>query len=54
MAIRVRNHPDSYKNNIFHHDLVKLLISKELEKHERSWSHFLFWFGFKVEFKEGK
>ena len=51
MAIRVRNHPDSSSNSIFHHGLVKLLIAKELEKYERSWSHFLFWFGFGVEFK---
>ena len=52
MAIRVRNHPGSSNNNIFHHGLVKLLIDKELEKHERSWSHFLFWYSFKIEFKE--
>ena len=52
MAIRVQNHPNSSSNNIFHHDLVKLLIAKELEKHGRSWSHFLFWSGFKIEFKE--
>ena len=54
MAIRVQNHLDSSSNNIFHHNLVKLLIAKELEKHGRSWSHFLFWSGFKVEFKEDK
>ena len=54
MAIRVRNHPDSSRNIIFHHGMIKLLIAQDLEKYERSWSHFLFWSGFKVEFKEGK
>ena len=52
MVIRVHNHPDSSSNNIFHHDLVKLLIAKYLEKHGRSWSHFIFWSSFKIESKE--
>ena len=54
MATRVCNHPDSTSNNVFHHGLIKLLITQELEKEERSWSHFLFWSGFKVNFKEIK
>ena len=36
---------------MFHHVLVKFLITRELGKIERSWSHFLFWGGFKVNLK---
>lgn len=52
MATRVKNHPEASSHIIFHHGLVKLLITKELEKHKRSWPHFLFWSGFKVESRE--
>ena len=33
---------------MFHHGLVKILITQELGKLERTWSHFLFWGAFKV------
>ena len=36
---------------MFHHGLIKLLITQELGKLERSWSHFLFWGVFKVNLK---
>ena len=49
MEVRVKNHPDHKPHNGFHHGLIKLLINKELEKKEWTWSHFLFWFSFKVE-----
>lgn len=49
MATRVRNHPSHTSHNVFHHGLVKLLVLDELEKHNRTWSHFLFWLGFKLE-----
>ena len=54
MASRVRNHPDFASHIVFYHGLIKLLIIQELDKGERSWSHFLFWSGFKFDFKEGK
>ena len=52
MYVRVRNRPSSYGSNMFHHELIKLLINQELGKLERSWSHFLFWGGFKVNPKD--
>ena len=51
MYVRVRNHPISSGSNMFHHGLVKLLITQELGKLERSWSHFLLWGGFKFNLK---
>ena len=51
MSVRVRNNPISSSSNMFYHGLVKLLITQELGKLERSWSHFLFWGGFKVNLK---
>ena len=51
MSIRARNHPSSSSSNMFHHGLIKLLINQELGKVERSWSHFLFRGGFKVNLK---
>ena len=54
MFVRVRNHPISSGSNMFHRGLIKLLITQELAKLERSWSHFLFWGGFKVNLKGAK
>ena len=52
-ATRARNHPSSSSSNMFHHGLIKLLIfTQKLGKVERSWSHFIFWGGFKVNFKD--
>ena len=54
MSVRVGNYPISSSSNMFHHGLVKLLITQELGKLERSWSHFLFWGGFEVNLKPTK
>ena len=51
MPARFRNHPTSAGSNMFHHGLFNLLITKELGKIEKSWSHFLFWGGFEVNLK---
>ena len=51
MSIRVRNHPSFSGSNRFHHGLIKLLITQELGKLERSWSHSLFWGAFKINLK---
>ena len=51
MSVRDQNHPSSSCSNMFHHGLIKLLITQELAKVERSWSHVLFWGGFKVNLK---
>ena len=56
MSSRVKSHLDHTSHSVFHHDLIKLLIDKELEKKVWTWSHFLFWSGFKTNGKseEGK
>ena len=54
MSVRVQNHPISSSSNMFHHGLVKILIMQDLGKLERTWSHFLFWGGFKVNPKSTK
>ena len=54
MVARARNHPSSSDSNMFHHGLIKLLITQELGKLERSWFHFIFWEGFKVKFKDAE
>ena len=54
MVVRARNHSSSSRINMFHHGLIKLLITQELGKLERSWSHFIFWGGFKVKFKDAE
>ena len=54
MFVRARNHPSSSGSNMFHHGLIKLLITQELGKLERSWSHFLLWGGFKFNIKDAE
>ena len=54
MVVRARTHPSSSGSNMFHHGLIKLLITQDLGKVERSWSHFLLWGGFKVKFKDAE
>ena len=54
MDVRAGNHSSSSGSNVFHHGLIKLLITQELGKLERSWSHFIFWEGFKVKFKDAE
>ena len=52
MSCRVREHQDHTKQSIFHHGLIKLIISTVLQKREKTWDHFLFWSGFKPEQEE--
>ena len=49
MVTWLRNHPDHISNPVFYHGLIKLSITTELEKIDRSWKHFTFWFGFDPE-----
>ena len=49
MVTRVRNHPEHNNHSVFHHGLIKLLITTQLEKIDRSWQHFIFWSGFEPE-----
>ena len=49
MVTWLRNHPDHINNPVFYHGLIKLRITTELEKNDRCWKHFIFWFGFDPE-----
>ena len=46
MSSRVREHHDHTKESIFHHGLIKLIISTVLQKKGKTWDKFLFWSGF--------
>ena len=52
MSSRVKEHQDHTKQLVFHHGLIKLVISTVLQKREKTWEHFLFWSGFKAEKEE--
>ena len=49
MSSRVREHQDHTKRSIFHHGLIKLIISTVLQKKGKTWDYFLFWSGFQSE-----
>ena len=46
MSSRLKEHQDHTKQSIFHHGLIKLIISTMLQKKEKTWDYFLFWSGF--------
>ena len=48
MSSRVKGHEDHTSQSIFHHALIKLIISTVLQKEGKTWDFFLFWFGFQV------
>ena len=52
MSIRVKEHQDHTKQSLFHHGLIKLVISTVLQKREKTWEYFLFWSGFQREKEE--
>ena len=52
MSCRVREHQDHTKQSVFHHGLIKLIISTVLQKREKTWEHFIFWSGFKTDQEE--
>ena len=49
MSSRVREHQDHTEQSIFHHGLIKLIISTVLQKKGNTWDYFLFWSGFQSE-----
>ena len=49
MSSRVKEHQDHTKQSVFHHGLIKLVISTVLRKKEKTWEYFLFWSGFQTE-----
>ena len=48
MSSRVKGHEDHTSQSIFHHGLIKLIISIVLQKEGKTWDFFLFWSGFQV------
>ena len=42
----VKGHMDHSSQSIFHHGLIKLIISTVLQHEGKSWDFFLFWSGF--------
>ena len=52
MSSRVKEHQDHTKQYVFHHGLIKLVISTILQKREKTWEYFLFWSGFQTEKEE--
>ena len=49
MSNNVKKHQDHTKQSIFHHGLIKLIISTMLRKKEKTWDYFLFWSGFQTK-----
>ena len=49
MVMWVIKHPNHKNHSVFHHGLIKLLITTELEKSDRSFQHFILWSGFEPE-----
>ena len=49
MSSGVKEHQDHTKKSIFHHGLIKIIISTMLRKKEKTWDYFLFWSGFQSE-----
>ena len=49
MSCRVKEHQDHKKQLVFHHGLIKLIISTVLQKRAKTWEHLLFLSGFKTE-----
>ena len=49
MSSRVREHQDHIKQSIFHHGLIKLIISTVLQKKGKTWDYFLFWSSFQIQ-----
>ena len=52
MFCRVREHQDHTKQSVFHHGLIKLIISTILQNRGKTWEHFIFWSGFKTDQEE--
>ena len=49
MSSRVKEHQDHTQQSIFHHGLIKLIISIVLQKKGKNWYYFLFCYGFQSE-----
>ena len=52
MSSRVKGHQDHTSQSIFHHGLIKLIISTALQKEGKTWNYFLFWTSFQIKQEE--
>ena len=52
MSNRVKGHMDHTSQSIFHHGLIKLIISTVLQTEGKNWDFFLFWSGFQVRHED--
>ena len=48
----MKEHQDHTKQSVFHHGIIKLVISIVLQKREKTWDYFFFWSGFQTEKEE--
>ena len=46
MSGRIKQHEDHTSQSIFHHGLIKLIISTMLQHQGKTWDFFLFWLDF--------
>ena len=49
MSNRVKGQMNLSSQSIFHHGLIKLIISTDLQHEGKTWDFFLFWSGFHVK-----
>ena len=49
MSSRIKQHEGHTYQSIFHHGLIKLIISTVLQHEGKTWDFFLFWSGFHVK-----
>ena len=52
MSSRIKEHHDHTSQSIFHHGLIKLIISTALQREGKTWDYFLFWSGFQTKQEE--
>ena len=52
MSSRIKEHHDHTAQSIFHHGLIKLIISTVLQREGKTWDYFLFWSGFQIKQEE--
>ena len=52
MSSRVKGHQDHTTQSIFHHGLIKLIISIDLQKEGKTWDYFIFWSSFQIKQEE--
>ena len=52
MSGSIKEHQDDTAQSIFHHGLIKLIISTVLQSEGKTWDYFLFWSGFQIKQEE--